>query len=297
MTTYHRPGSHPGPAGILLKPKNDATISTYRTVARHRPPSVAGTTGRCHDRRGSRPMRRFDTSPAGALQLQPGKASSDLATARRFEDAVVSMKRSDTRAAILQEVARFETEVRQLALEIARSVLRQALEQQPVTPFELARPARRDAAQPARRELAPPPRRVSRRQARQADPQPAPPPEAPTAQTELPLTEPPPASQPEPASPSDGVAAAAPEPPPAPPPSAAPAAGDRKRVAWTRESIINELATWVLSGTAIDAQFMTRHGPPGLVAATRRIFGRFDAALNVAALHVSKLYPDGPPTR
>jgi hypothetical protein len=68
-------------------------------------------------------------------------------------------------------------------------------------------------------------------------------------------------------------------------------------VAWTRESIINELATWVLSGTAIDAQFMTRHGPPGLVAATRRIFGRFDAALNVAALHVSKLYPDGPPTR
>jgi hypothetical protein len=53
----------------------------------------------------------------------------------------------------------------------------------------------------------------------------------------------------------------------------------------------------MLSGTAIDATFVTRHGPPGLVAATRRIFGRFDAALNVAALHVSKLYPDGPPAR
>jgi hypothetical protein len=27
------------------------------------------------------------------------------------------------------------------------------------------------------------------------------------------------------------------------------------------------------------------------------VFGRFEAGLNVAALHVSKLYPDGPPTR
>jgi hypothetical protein len=49
------------------------------------------------------------------------------------------------------------------------------------------------------------------------------------------------------------------------------------------------------SGTVIDAPFVTRHGPPGLVAATRRVFGRFEAALNVAGLHVSKLYPDGPP--
>jgi hypothetical protein len=71
----------------------------------------------------------------------------------------------------------------------------------------------------------------------------------------------------------------------------------RKRVAWTREAIIEELATWMMGGTAIDATFVTRHGPPGLVAATRRIFGRFDAALNVAGLHLSKLYPDGPPAR
>ena len=66
---------------------------------------------------------------------------------------------------------------------------------------------------------------------------------------------------------------------------------------WTRESIINELATWMSSGTAIDAPFMTRHGPPGLVAATRRVFGRFEAALNVAALHFAKLHPEGPPAR
>jgi len=74
-------------------------------------------------------------------------------------------------------------------------------------------------------------------------------------------------------------------------------AGARGRTRWTRDTIISELATWLLSGTAIDAQFMTRHGPKGLVAAIRRVFGRFDAALNLAALHNSRLYPDGPPTR
>ncbi len=66
---------------------------------------------------------------------------------------------------------------------------------------------------------------------------------------------------------------------------------------WTRDSIVSELATWMLSGTVIDAQFMTRHGPKGLVAAIRRVFGRFEAALNVAALHNAKLYPEGPPAR
>lgn len=75
------------------------------------------------------------------------------------------------------------------------------------------------------------------------------------------------------------------------------AAPTGKRGKWTRETIINELATWMLSGTAIDAAFVTRHGPPGLVAAARRVFGRFEAALNVAGLRVSELYPDGPPQR
>jgi hypothetical protein len=66
---------------------------------------------------------------------------------------------------------------------------------------------------------------------------------------------------------------------------------------WTRESIVAELATWMGGGTAIDATFVSRHGPPGLVAAARRIFGRFEAALNVAALHRSKLNPEGATTR
>ncbi|HEY6175906.1 MAG TPA: hypothetical protein VIX73_15740 [Kofleriaceae bacterium] len=73
--------------------------------------------------------------------------------------------------------------------------------------------------------------------------------------------------------------------------------GGRRRPRWTREAIISELVTWLLSGTAIDAQFMTRHGPRGLATAARRIFGRFDAALNHAALHNAKLYPEGPPAR
>jgi hypothetical protein len=73
--------------------------------------------------------------------------------------------------------------------------------------------------------------------------------------------------------------------------------GRRGRVQWTRDNIVTELAAWLLGGTAFDAAFMTRHGPKGLVAAARRVFGRFDAALNVAALHNAKLYPEGPPTR
>jgi hypothetical protein len=69
------------------------------------------------------------------------------------------------------------------------------------------------------------------------------------------------------------------------------------RIAWTRETIVSELAKSMSSGTEIDAAFLTRYGPPGLVAAARRVFGRFDAAMNVAALHFSNLYPDGPPPK
>ncbi len=78
---------------------------------------------------------------------------------------------------------------------------------------------------------------------------------------------------------------------------AAPASGTGggRRVRWTRETIVEELARWMVAGTALDPSFVQRHGPPRLVSAARRIFGRFDAALNVAGLHVAKLYPDGPP--
>ena len=77
-----------------------------------------------------------------------------------------------------------------------------------------------------------------------------------------------------------------------PPPD--PRADGRKRAGWTREAIVNELATWIKSGTEINATFVARYGPPGLVAATRRVFGRFEAALNVAGLQVAKLNPEGP---
>ncbi|HWO25322.1 MAG TPA: hypothetical protein VNO30_41565 [Kofleriaceae bacterium] len=74
------------------------------------------------------------------------------------------------------------------------------------------------------------------------------------------------------------------------------AVGQRgKRMKWTRDSIVEELARWMVAGTSIDASFLKRNGPPGLVPAALRIFGRFDAALNVAGLHVAKLYPAGPP--
>ena len=70
-----------------------------------------------------------------------------------------------------------------------------------------------------------------------------------------------------------------------------------RRTQWTRETIVTELAAWLASGTTIDASFVSRYGPPGLVTATRKIFGRFDATLNIASLQIAKLYPDGPHTR
>jgi hypothetical protein len=51
----------------------------------------------------------------------------------------------------------------------------------------------------------------------------------------------------------------------------------------------------MISVPTVDAQFMKRHGPRGFVSATLKVFGRFDAALNVAALQLSKLYPNGRP--
>lgn len=185
------------------------------------------------------------------------------------------MSRSDNRAALTDEVARFQAEVQSLAFAVVRAVVQQELERKRQ---ELER-KRHDQGRKQQeldfKQAAKRPRGRPRTQKPPQAPPAAPPPEAPA-----PTTAAPPPSEP----------AAPPPPPPQP-------TGSRKRVPWTRESIVNELANWMLSGTAIDATFVTRHGPPGLVAATRRVFGRFDAALNVAALHVSKLYPDGPPER
>ena len=147
------------------------------------------------------------------------------------------MRQSDKYAALNEELARFQDEIRQLAFSLARSVVREELERR------LARLAPRPAISSTR-------------------------------------------SDGEPAAPAVSA-----------PISSVTPAGRKGRTAWTRDAIINELASWMASGTSIDAAFVKRYGPPGLVAATRRVFGRFDAALNVAGLHFSKLYPDGPPER
>ena len=61
---------------------------------------------------------------------------------------------------------------------------------------------------------------------------------------------------------------------------------------WTREGVLDELAMLLRSGTSIDAAFVARYGPRGLVAAARKMFGRFEAALNVAGLQVARLNPE-----
>jgi hypothetical protein len=175
------------------------------------------------------------------------------------------MRRSDSRTALTDEVERFQDEVRRLAFAVVRELVKQEIERKR-SKLPAAKPRVRATSRAAVPAAAPTVPVVS-----------TPPPTPPVTAT--------------PATPAAPAAAQSPEQP------AEPATTGRKRVTWTREAIINELATWMLSGTSIDATFVARHGPPGLVAATRRIFGRFDAALNVAGLHVSKLYPDGPPER
>jgi hypothetical protein len=199
------------------------------------------------------------------------------------------MRRSGHPTALVDEVARFEADVRRLAFAAVRVIIQQELDRRPREP----EPARQRKRPPAR----PPKRKPARQPTRQLELGLA---QVPERQLALSFALPRPAElQPEhtPAgatAPAD-TAVATPAVTPEPPPSSQ--TGGRKRAPWTRETIINELTTWMSNGTAIDAQFMTRHGPRGLVAATRRVFGRFEAALNVAALQVSKLYPDGPPAR
>jgi hypothetical protein len=201
------------------------------------------------------------------------------------------MRRHASRTALDDVVARFQAEVQRLALAAARTVIEQELARRRAR-LEPARPRKARPAPPATSQLelgfgqAPRPQRpqMDLPLASQAAPEVAPPAGSP-GETE-------PAGEPAGAPDAAVVpATGTPEPPPGDPAEA------RGRARWTRDRIISELATWMLSGTAIDAQFMTRHGPKGLVAAIRRVFGRFDAALNVAALHNAKLYPEGPPAR
>lgn len=198
------------------------------------------------------------------------------------------MRRHGSRTALHDVIARFQAEVQRLALAAVRTVIEQELARRRAG-LEPARPRKGRSAQPATRQLElgfgqAPRRQLELPLAPQAAPEVAPPAGAPV---EAPREGEPPGAPDAAAVP----ATVTPRPPPGLP------AGGRGRARWTRDTIISELATWMLSGTAIDAQFMTRHGPKGLVAAIRRVFGRFDAALNLAALHNSKLYPEGPPSR
>jgi hypothetical protein len=182
------------------------------------------------------------------------------------------MRHSDARAALTEEVARFQADIRRLALAAVREIVQQELERRLT---RLAAGARRRAV-------------LTREPTRPAKPaKPAKPRESAAPEVAVAAVT------------AGGAGSGAPTAPDTAPRDAAASAGGngRKRTPWTREAVIEELASWMASGTAIDAAFVARHGPPGLVAATRRIFGRFDAALNVAGLHFSKLYPDGPPTR
>lgn len=188
-------------------------------------------------------------------------------------------------------VAQFQADLRRLALQIVQAVLQQELDRrlkERKPPRQLKQPRSKPTGKATRKQRKPRAARTPRKLSAES-------------QLELGLTQPPPptdganqsanANDSASANGGDGAAQAAGG---AAQPAAPLAPGKRKR--WTRDSIVEELATWLLGRTAIDAQFVSRHGPPGLVAAARRIFGRFDAALNVASLHVSKLYPDGPPT-
>lgn len=82
------------------------------------------------------------------------------------------------------------------------------------------------------------------------------------------------------------------------PVEATPAAPAKKgRPAWTKERVVEELGNWLIQDPVIDAATLTRRNQSALVAAARRLFGRFDAALNAANLHLAELYPDGPPSK
>lgn len=200
------------------------------------------------------------------------------------------MRPTEARTALAEAVARFQAEAERLALAAVHAVIEQELAR---------RGARAERSRPRKGR----PKKASQRQltlALAAAPQRQ-------RQLELSLGQPNAvgvvlragsraASDHEPEQRSDLDAATDSGPTTAQQPSS-PVAGRQGRVQWTREKLVSELAAWLLGGTAIDAAFMTRHGPKGLVAAARRVFGRFDAALNVAALHNAKLYPEGPPTR
>lgn len=186
------------------------------------------------------------------------------------------MKRTNALVAISDALTGFQTELQRLALQIVEDVMRREAERHQARSATKRKPGR-PAKEPAKEQPA-----SRKRRGRPSK-----------AQQQLDLLAAMEAAPAESSASSTSGAAA----PSAEPQQAQSAVFSGKRRQWTRESITEELANWLVSGNSTDASFVTRHGPPGLAAAARRVFGRFDAALNVAGLHVAKLYPDGPPPK
>jgi hypothetical protein len=223
----------------------------------------------------------------------------------------MTRSRSGTRTVPTDAIARFQTEVQQLATAVARAVVEQELARRRAAGAAEDRADREqrgratdpEAAPSRRRRSAKPPRSppaVPRGRKAAAAPRPSAKqvaqlellftgtPARPGAKTAEDTTPPAEASVAERA-----VEATVEEPtPPQVPPAAAGKPGT-----WTREAITEELAKWLAGGTTVDAWFMKRYGPRGLVPAAVRIFGRFEVAMDVAALRVAALYPDGAPAK
>jgi hypothetical protein len=171
------------------------------------------------------------------------------------------MPRSLGSAALSDRISRFETDLRDAVWELALSVLQKEY-------------VRRAAAAPQSRKAKPARRAAARRSRPVARAAPR------TKAIVEAVVE---------------VAAAAPAPISDPAESATPA--KKGRPAWTKERVVEELGNWLIQDPVIDAATLTRRNQSALVAAARRLFGRFDAALNAANLHLAELYPDGPPSK
>lgn len=186
-----------------------------------------------------------------------------------------------------EAVAQFRAELQRLGLELAQATLRREL---------AARLADDKPARRGKRKAAPPPPPPAKRKKGAGK-------RKRTAQLELPVVRAPRGARKaarqaeEQPSPKAEPEVMREETSPVPAAAQGPQPGDGKRKKWTRESVIEELASWMIGKAVLDASYVTRHGPPGLAAAARRIFGRFDAALNVASLHFAKMYPEGRPNQ
>jgi hypothetical protein len=194
---------------------------------------------------------------------------------------------------LIAEVKQFEIEIRALADEIVRDVLVDELARRAPRAVRVRRPTTRATRGAATRAA----RGATTRAARGATTRAA---RGATKPATWGATKP---VEPRVAPPAAPTIDAAPAPPAEPPVEAASVVAETsiyangKRRTWTRERVIDELARWLMAGGAVEASFVARHGQPGLVAGAKRLFGRFDAALNAANLHLARQHPDRLPSK